>query len=482
MTNFSPIVQLVQQTSRELLLYAHQCRKDRWWGLKPVVTPELPAEWEWSAPYVEAYPVRQRLSQGAAGPLLYAIERVSTAGVGLEWRGSQRRLRHHRTLLPENGWRRVLSKETSEVVAFRSKMPLPCLWIRFEKRHEHGPPQLLRIVIALEAMSARSQKKWRQRLIALVPPETAGHPAKRQSEGCQKVPWIAWLTFFRRLCGRSQSQRCESRKRLVQAAPEVLDHLHQRDAVLSEMFIARYLRGDRFAPCLLRVDQDTTEDDLTVQLLAYLLQDQMVLWEEIEAWVRGYAQQYGAHPGDGSLFMRLMQFALPVAANALRPVVAPHVAPDATTILQTAQALGLTERQLRYKVEKGDVHDVTREGQSLYISPAEKARLREALELQRNATAPRAQCVENGRALGVSGATIRQIISRGRRAGKSWEDINNDIVRSAARSGRSKTERLDTASRESLIATLEAQLRQPYLTENERIDILDKLQQLRRGA
>ena len=61
--------------------------------------------------------------------------------------------------------------------------------------------------------------------------------------------------------------------------------VHQQDPQCAQ--------GERSGPRVLYVDESTTPEDLTTDLLAYLLQDEMVPWKEIAPWIIHYDQQYG---------------------------------------------------------------------------------------------------------------------------------------------------------------------------------------------
>jgi GrpB-like predicted nucleotidyltransferase (UPF0157 family) len=90
--------------------------------------------------------------------------------------------------------------------------------------------QVVTMTVGLDEMSQQEQRRWRKKL---------GHS-----------PRTTWLVTFREyLCRHPQMGR----------NPIYID-VHT-----------------------------TTEDDITVQVLAYLLQAEMVLWEDIEPWVKHYA-------------------------------------------------------------------------------------------------------------------------------------------------------------------------------------------------
>ena len=129
--------------------------------------------------------------------------------------------------------------------------------------------QAVTITVGLDKMAPQEQRRWRKRL---------GH-----------APRITWLKAFRNyLCTHPQMGR----------RPIYID-VHT-----------------------------TTEDDITVQVLAYLLQARVVLWEDIEPWVKHYATAWGQETEgkrwDTCLRARtwcedMLAFALPQEANALRP-------------------------------------------------------------------------------------------------------------------------------------------------------------------
>jgi hypothetical protein len=122
------------------------------------------------------------------------------------------------------------------------------------------------------------------------------------------------------------------------------------------------------------VDKSTTPDDITAQLLAYLVQDEMVSWEEIAPWVTHYDQQYGCSRPEAVQIQRMKEFAFPLRANALRPMRTKQP-PGTMSLPQAAKALGLTEHATRDLIARGYVHSVIRQGRFSYISVAEVERL-----------------------------------------------------------------------------------------------------------
>jgi DNA-binding transcriptional MerR regulator len=205
--------------------------------------------------------------------------------------------------------------------------------------------------------------------------------------------------------GRVLHQRAAARVTLLQNHPELLDrwrHPGRPDCPLEETMLARYRRGDRYGPCLIRIDQTTKAEDITVQALAYLLQDEMVPWDEIAPWVQQYASQFTPYFDAGAWVQRMKTLTLPWDANALRP--RPVDQPPRTmSIPQAAKALGLTERQLRYLQDKGLEFRVIQQGRYTYIPITELERLRADKTVQ-TALARRAarQRPTNGEAANVT--------------------------------------------------------------------------------
>src|SRR5207244_3778077 len=138
------------------------------------------------------------------------------------------------------------------------------------------PPRPLEVRVALEAMSMRDQRSWRQR--ASYDPEPSTPDAS--------LPHTWGSTLLRVGEGRGVAKRREDRALLARERSARIHAIGQGEETLR-----CYQRGDRYGPCLLRVDDDTTANDIAVQLLAYLLQEEMVRWEDIAPWVQQYDQR-----------------------------------------------------------------------------------------------------------------------------------------------------------------------------------------------
>ena len=72
---------------------------------------------------------------------------------------------------------------------------------------------------------------------------------------------------------------------------------------------------------------------------------------------------------EGTRYDQMMTLALPFQPNALRPSLPPHAEPRGHSILQAAQVLGITERQLRYMIDKKKIVGVERRGGQVVILP-----------------------------------------------------------------------------------------------------------------
>jgi hypothetical protein len=72
----------------------------------------------------------------------------------------------------------------------------------------------------------------------------------------------------------------------------------------------------------------------------------------------------------------MLQFALPQEANALRPALPAHREPGKCSIPQAAKVLGITERQLRYKIEHEEIPGVEKLGRRVSILPEALEHLR----------------------------------------------------------------------------------------------------------
>ena len=271
-----------------------------------------------------------------------------------------------------------------------------------DRHASDGPRHQLTVCVLLGQMSETAQKRWRQHLKL-----NADDPRK------------SVRTWFRLAEMRSPAERAEDRKQLLEEHPEfkALEGDYQ------------FLRGDDTGGRVIWINKLTTVDHVVIQLLAYLLQEELVQWEEIAAYARDYFRQYQEITLDINLHKLLWKLALPHEANALRPV--DHSAPEATfTVAEAARELGLSKRQLRYMIHKGEVHIIPR-GRRQYISHAELQRLREELEPVQEEKDHRKKCFRIGRSLDMSDAAIKQTIKRGRKQRRSWPEIGAIIERNA---------------------------------------------------
>jgi hypothetical protein len=65
----------------------------------------------------------------------------------------------------------------------------------------------------------------------------------------------------------------------------------------------------------------------------------------------------------------MLEFALPQEANALRLALPAHREPEEYSIPQAAKVLGITERQLRYKIEHEEMPGLEKRGRRVRILP-----------------------------------------------------------------------------------------------------------------
>lgn len=156
--------------------------------------------------------------------------------------------------------------------------------------------QAVTITVGLDEMSPQEQRRWRKRL--------------------GSSPRTTWLKAFRNsLCKHPQMGR----------NPICID-VHT-----------------------------TTEDDITVQILAYLLQAEMMVWDTIEPWVKYYAASWGQETegkrwgkyARDRWYEKMRLFALPQEANALRPRDTTKP-PGTMSLPQVASTWGISEPQLHF--------------------------------------------------------------------------------------------------------------------------------------
>jgi excisionase family DNA binding protein len=186
----------------------------------------------------------------------------------------------------------------------------------------------------------------------------------------------------------------------------------------------------------------TTEDDITVQVLAYLLQAEMVLWEDIEPWVKDYSAA-GGQETEGKhwdTYLRrtwcqeMLEFALPHESNALRPVLPAQREPETYSIPQAAKVLGISERQLRYKIEHEEMPGVEKLGRLVRILPEALEHLRQQVmdqaRRQQDKT-QRAMFSAQAQQVGMKPPAIRQMIHRGPQTpegGPDWEALEAQLT------------------------------------------------------
>jgi hypothetical protein len=234
----------------------------------------------------------------------------------------------------------------------------------------------------------------------------------------------------------------------------------------------------------LRIDEDTTADDITAQLLAYLLQDEIVSWEEMAPWVKHYDQRA---LDEGTRYDQMMTLALPFQPNALRPSLPPRAEPRGHSIPQAAKVLGITERQLRYMIDKKELLGVERRGKHIVILPEALEHLRSQVDdkgMRLGDKARREAFTEQARTAGMALAAIRQMIHRGPRTSagaRDWDALEAQLKRKAVEQGPSRGEdvQLSQDKIDRLVAYLENSLsRTKNPREYDRIQ--DQLLHLRR--
>jgi hypothetical protein len=183
------------------------------------------------------------------------------------------------------------------------------------------------ITVGLGKMSQQEQRRWRKKL--------------------RRSPRATWLTTFRE-------------------------------------YLCRHPQVDR-KPIYIDV-RTTTEDDITVQVLAYLLQAEIISWDAIEPWVQHYGatwsqeiegKRWGKYDRT-RWFEKMRSFALPQEANALRPRDSTKPL-DTMSLPEAARAWAVSEPQLRQLmpqlIRQCKVDGIIRKGRFIYIAVADVERL-----------------------------------------------------------------------------------------------------------
>ncbi len=451
MTEFSSELRWIQETAKHLLVYARRYRKDRHWSLTPEDAKPLRERWAWSydeagvrawyassmgrewpetiewpeeieraeeeCPPPSARRILEHLASGAHGAFTYRIW-MSSSGDGQRQRPSRPRRPRPPRVLPSGSPSLLLTvfrqapddlyspppeqrdvtqriQEVERRIAHLNRLEGRAIFdtgqwedaaaYRQERRglwqelqtlkaslpppqglQDKAPCKAVTMTVGLDEMSQQEQRRWRKKL---------GHS-----------PRTTWLVKFREyLCRHPQMGR----------NPIYID-MHT-----------------------------TTEDDVTVQVLAYLLQAEMVLWEDIEPWVKHYAAA-GGQETEGKRWdtclrrtwcQDMLEFAIPQEANALRPALPAHREPEEYSIPQASKVLGITERQLRYKIEHEEIPGVEKLGRRVSILPEALEHLRpqvvDQARRQQDKTR-RAIFVEKAKnEYGMTADAIRQMIHRG---------------------------------------------------------------------
>lgn len=233
----------------------------------------------------------------------------------------------------------------------------------------------------------------------------------------------------------------------------------------------------------------TTEDDITVQVLAYLLQAQIVLWKDIEPWVKHYAAAWGQET-EGKCwdtYLRrtwcqdMLEFALPQEPNALRPALPVHREPEEYSIPQAAKVLGITERQLRYKIEHEEIPGMEKLGRRVSILPEALEHLRQQVvdqaQRQHDKTRREMFCAQ-AQHVGMKPTAIRQMIHRGLRTPEGapdWDALEARLPHHGRRAkGQEPSGAMTAEELEGLLPLLKDRLHAAQ-TEDERLDVWDKL-------
>jgi hypothetical protein len=137
----------------------------------------------------------------------------------------------------------------------------------------------------------------------------------------------------------------------------------------------------------------------------------------------------------------MMELALPFEPNALRPPAPLPAEPEEYSLPQAAKMLGITERQLRYKIEHEKIPGVEKLGRRIRILPAGlehlRRQVRDPARRQQEKTR-RAMLTEKARVYGMKPDAIRQMIRRGPRTLEGtpdWDALEVQLKRKAAAQG-----------------------------------------------
>jgi hypothetical protein len=233
------------------------------------------------------------------------------------------------------------------------------------------------------------------------------------------------------------------------------------------------------------VDDNTTTNDIAAQLLAFLLQEEMVPWDDIAPWM----QQYDQRPlAEETHYERMMKLAIPFEPNVLRPPASLHTEPGVYSLPQDAKMLGITERQLRYRCENGTVPGATKLVRR-WLIPAETV---EQMTHQ-VADQARRQQDKTRRAIFIERAkneycmtdnAIRQMIHRGPQTSEGtpdWDALEAQLACKVAKQRHVKVE-ATVPSHDALIDACQARLTKVELGSEEWAALQDKLRELQQGA
>jgi hypothetical protein len=494
-TEFSPELRGIQEAAKHLLASTRRYRKDRHWALTSEDAKPLPEGWassddeagvrawyaskmgrewpetmEWpeesergeeECPPLSARRILEYLASGAHGALTYRIW-MSSSGDGqrqrlrrprvlprgnpallltvfqqapddlapplLEQRDMtqrlqevERRIAHlnrleSRAMFDTGQWEDAAAYRQERRVLWQELQTLQAALPPAEGLQDKAACQAVTMTVGLDEMLPQEQRRWQKKL---------GHS-----------PRTTWLVTFREyLCRLPQMGR----------NPIYID-VHT-----------------------------TTEDDITVQVLAYLLQAEMVLWEDIEPWVKHYAaaggQETVGKPWDTYLrrtwCQEMLEFALPQEANALRPALPAQREPEEYSIPQAAKVLGITERQLRYKIEHEEILGVEKLGRRVRILPEALEHLqRQVMDQARRQQDKTRRAMFSAQAQQVSmkPPAIRQMIHRGPQTPEGapdWDALEAQLKRkTAAQGGDSQRPSLSEDVMRKLIAHLDRGLAQ----------------------
>jgi hypothetical protein len=530
-TDFSPEVRCIQEAVRYLLDAARRYRKDRQGLLRPEdPEPVLPEGWvrgddeagvrawheeyygrEWPEelqwPDEECPPqfserrILEQLASGGHGALNYKIW-MSSSGDGQRQRPSRpRRLRPPR-VLPSGRPSLLLSvyqrahagphtSPPAQPDVTRRKQELRQQIVHLKRREDSA---LIADGRWEEAVAHGIADRWWEKAAAYWQERRGLHQELRTLEaslhtppqGLQDTVACKHVTITVGLGEMSQQEQRRWRKKLRHSPPTTWLAAFRKYLCMHPQMGRNPIYIDVYT---------TTKDDLTIQVLAYVFQAEIVSWDAIEPWVKHYAASWGQETEEacwrnyesGRWCEAMLAFALPQEANALRPPSPPRVEPGAYSIPQAAKVLGITERQLRYMIEHEEIPGIERDGRRRVIlaDALEHLRPQVVAKGRRRQDQPRrAMFIEKAKnEYGMTSDAIRQMIHRGPRTPErtpDWNALDAQLTHHSRRAkGQEPSE--DTMSADDLegLRTLLETQSCAAQTEDERLEILDKLTYIR---